>query len=256
MNRYDFSIPDLLTELEMPEDKNSGFSENPSFEGSYKFTGTKNFKENYEFFLKGFPCKTEFNTDFLENNLQVLKPVNTFFMSNESIYNLYDVAEYCNGNPDFWIQCMPIETEIQTVNIYFSSTFSWTIENHTIQKYGEIIYFSVKHLLDKNFNVNLYSYVSLNDRNKSNHLFITEIKNSNYNLDIDRLKYFLLCPSFFRRTIFKVIENRPDLRRKLGESFGSCNYEKPKLDGIIFPSIQKNEIDSLKILKDTLKDYL
>lgn len=251
-----FSVNELIDELQKPENKESGMFQQ-SIIGSKSFTGTKNFEENLSFFNKGFPCAIEFNTDYLEKNLQVSKPVNTFFMSNESIYNLYDIGEYCSGNPEFWVQCMPVETELKIIDIYFSSSFHCKIENKTIKTYGEIVYFTVKFLLDRGYKVNLYSYIRLLDSSRDiEYDFLVKIKDSEYELDMDRVKYFLLCPSFFRRTIFKVIENRSELHQKLSSSYGFINKEKPNYEGIVFPTIIENNFDYMKILIDAIKDFL
>lgn len=250
-----FSVNDIIDELNIPENKDSGMAQQ-SILGNKSFTGTENFQENLNYFYKGFPCNTNFNTDYLEKNLQASQPVNTFFMSNESIYNLYDIGEYCTGNPEFFVQCMPVETEIKIVNIYFSSSFHYKIENKTIKTYGEIIYFTVKFLLDRGYKINLYSYIRLLDSRDIEYDFIVKIKDSEHELDMDRIKYFLLCPSFLRRTIFKLIENRSELHKKLGSSYGSVNKEKPSFEGIVFPTIIENNFDYMKILIDAIKDFL
>lgn len=250
-----FSVNELIQELEKPENKDSGMAQQ-SILGSKSFTGTENFQENLNYFYQGFPCTTNFQTEYLEKNLQVLKPVNTFFMSNESIYNLYDIGEYCSGNPEFFVQCMPVETELKIVNIYFSSSFHCEIKTDTIKRYGEIVYFTVKFLLDRGFKVNLFSYIRLLDSYKNEHDFTVKIKDSEYDIDLDRVKYFLLCPSFLRRTIFKVIENRTELHKKLGSSYGLVNKEKPDFQGIVFPTITENNFDYMKILIDAIKEFL
>lgn len=255
MNTYNFSINELIDELKIHENKESGMVQQ-SIMGSKSFTGTESFQENLSFFNKGFPCTTEFQTEYLEKNLQISQSVNTFFMSNESIYNLYDIGEYCTGNPEFFVQCMPVETELKTIDVYFSSSFHYKIENQTIKTYGEIIYFTVKFLLDKGFKVNLFSYIRLLDSKNIEYDFLVKIKESEYELDLDRIKYFLLCPSFLRRTIFKVIENRSELHKKLGSSYGSVNKEKPNYDGIVFPTITENNFDYMGILLDAIKDFL
>lgn len=250
-----FSVNELINELQKPENKDSGMPQQ-SILASKSFTGTENFEENLSFFNKGFPCQTEFQTEYLENNLQVSKPVNTFFMSNESIYNLYDIGEYCSGNPEFFVQCMPVETELKIINIYFSSSFHYKIETDTIKTYGEIIFFTVKFLLDRGYKVNLYSYIRLLDSRDIEYDFLVKIKDSEYDIDLDRVKYFLLCPSFLRRTIFKVIENRSELHQKLGISYGLINDKKPDFSGIVFPTIIKNNFDYMKVLIEAIKDYL
>lgn len=255
MNTYNFSVNELIDELQKPENKDSGMIQQ-SILGSKSFTGTENFQENLSFFYQGFPCTTNFNTDYLEKNLQVSQPVNTFFMSNESIYNLYDIAEYCTGNSDFFIQCMPVETELKIVDIYFSSSFHCNIKTDTIKIYGEIIYFTIKFLLDRGYKINLYSYIRLLSQFDNQYDFIVKIKDSEYDLDLDRVKYFLLCPSFLRRTIFKVIENRSELHKKLGSSYGSVNKEKPNFQGIVFPTITDNNFDYMKILIEGIKEFL
>lgn len=252
---YNFSVNELIDELQKPENKDSGMAQQ-SIMGSKSFTGTENFEENLSFFNKGFPCTTEFQTEYLEKNLQVSKPVNTFFMSNESIYNLYDIGEYCTGNPEFFVQCMPIETELKIIDIYFSSSFHYAIETKTIKTYGEIIFFTIKFLLDRGYKINLYSYIRLLDSKDIEYDFLVKIKDSEYELDMDRVKYFLLCPSFLRRTIFKVIENRTELHKKLGSSYGSVNKEKPLFEGIVFPTITDNNFDYMKVLIDAIKDFL
>lgn len=255
--RLDFSVNDLLYELSLPENKDSGMTQCSQTANNEDFTGTKTYEENLSFFNNGFPCTTNFNTDYLEKNLQVSQPVNTFFMSNESIYNLYDIAEYCIGNPEFFVQCMPVETELKIVDIYFSSTFSWRIEKENIKRYGEIIYFTLEFLMDKGYKTNLYSYINLDDSNrKNNYLFVTKIKDSEYEIDLDRIKYFLLCPSYLRRTIFKVIENRTKIHKSFGDSYGKINFEKPNFHGIVFPTITDNNFDYMKILIDAIKDFL
>lgn len=250
-----FSINELIDELNIPENKDSGMVQQ-SIVASKSFTGTENFQENLSFFNKGFPCSTEFNTDYLEKNLQVAKPVNTFFMSNESIYNLYDIGEYCSGNPEFWVQCMPIETELKIIDVYFSSSFHCDIKTDTIKTYGEIVYFTIKFLLDRGYKINLYSYIRLLDSRNEKYDFTVKIKDSEYDLDMDRVKYFLLCPSFFRRTIFKVIENRTELHQKLSSNYGLINEKKPSFEGIVFPTIIENNFDYMKILIDAIKDFL
>lgn len=252
---YNFSVNELIDELNIPENKDSGMVQQ-SIVASKSFTGTENFQENLSFFNKGFPCTTNFQTEYLEKNLQVLKPVNTFFMSNESIYNLYDISEYCTGNPEFFIQCMPVETELKIIDIYFSSSFHCEIKTDTIKTYGEIIYFTVKFLLDKGYKINLYSYIRLLDSRNNECDFTVKIKDSEHEIDMDRVKYFLLCPSFLRRTIFKVIENRTELHKKLGSSYGSVNKEKPSFEGIVFPTITENNFDYMKVLIDAIKDFL
>ena len=104
--------------------------------------------------------------------------------------------------------------------------------------------------------MNLYSYIRLLDSKDMEYNFTVKIKESEYELDIDRIKYFLLCPSFLRRTIFKVIENRTELHKKLGSSYGLVNKEKPNYDGIVFPTITNNNFDFMKVLLDALKDFL
>lgn len=252
---YNFTINDIIDELNIPENKESGMAQQ-SILGSKSFTGTENFEENLSFFYQGFPCQTEFQTEYLEKNLNVSKPINTFFMSNESIYNLYDIGEYCTGNPEFFVQCMPVETELKIIDIYFSSSFNYTITTKTIKTYGEIIYFTIKFLLDKGYKINLYSYIRLLDSYDIEYDFIVKIKDSEYEIDLDRIKYFLLCPSFLRRTIFKVIENRSELHKKLSSSYGLVNKEKPSFEGIVFPTIIENNFDYMKILIDALKDFL
>lgn len=253
--RLDFSVNDLLYELSLPENKDSGMSQQ-SIVGSKSFTGTENFQENLSFFTNGFPCTTEFQTDYLEKNLQVSQPVNTFFMSNESIYNLYDISEYCTGNPEFFVQCMPIETELKIIDIYFSSSFHCKIKTDTIKTYGEIVYFTIKFLLDRGYKINLFSYIRLLSPYENEYDFIIKIKDSEYELDLDRIKYFLLCPSYLRRTIFKVIENRSELHKKLGSNYGSVNDKKPNFQGIVFPTIMDNNFDYMKILIDAIKEFL
>lgn len=252
---YNFSVNELILELEKPENKDSEMVQQ-SIVASKSFTGTESFEENLSFFNKGFPCSTNFDTDYLEKNLQVSKPVNTFFMSNESIYNLYDISEYCTGNPEFFVQCMPVETELKIIDIYFSSSFHCNIKTDTIKTYGEIIYFTIKFLLDKGYKINLYSYIRLLDSRDIEYDFLVKIKDSEYDIDLDRVKYFLLCPSFLRRTIFKVIENRTELHKKLGSSYGLVNEKKPNYEGIVFPTIIENNFDYMRVLLDALKDFL
>ena len=97
-----------------------------------------------------------------------------------------------------------IETRNKVVDLYFNATFNADVSTSTIKEKGERMIRLIKEHESKGVRVNLYLVASATDFKDHQATIVVKFKDAKHPLNVSRLYYPLMHPSYLRVFMFKV----------------------------------------------------
>lgn len=195
-----------------------GCEELESMTGSYYFCKTHSLEEAKDF------CKYGYHEDFerlVDLKLQLEKYIKASCVKNKQshFYVGYapDVKAYLEGNPlSMFHRENPKRNHI---DIYYNSGVSWDTSTSSIFNRGAITLCIVEMLEKMGFSVGFHVF-SMTEHKNQVHYSKFHLKKNGERLNIQKL-YFPLCsPSFFRRLVFRLCEETPDIMHHWTDGYG------------------------------------
>jgi hypothetical protein len=154
-----------------------------------------------------------------------------------------DVARFLSDEPECFISCDPQNREI--LKIYVGNCFASLVSAEQIRTFGANIAAAVQALESANYSVEVNTITQFDKDGSPRIDIVTTIKKSDAPLEIDRLAFFLVHPSAFRRMSFAIVETQSDLTA----GYYNVGNRPIKADNTIFISAQ----DYLNPLKELRK---
>lgn len=208
----------------MDENKIFNYSE----EGSQEFTGTADMSEANVMLTAGYPegvkeLKTVKAKPSRNGQMEIFRSFQGFTPS---------VGDVVAGNPLNMLNArQSVKTSCKVVDVILGAAFSCEWSTDDIMKEAKKAVQAVMTAENNGYRVNLYVYFGVcylgEKPNKDNTLdILLKIKGSNTKLDLIRVSYPVVHPSFLRRHIFAVMERSAQLCKGYG-------YVKPaKIDAV------------------------
>ena len=189
--------------------------------GSESFTGTPNFEAADEMITAGY-----------EDGLKALKAVTADKTPKRASYDVYksqigflpSVGDVVAGNPvNIYNVRKSVRATTKVVDIVVDSTYSCSTDKEEIERNAVEILTAVARLEKSGYRVGLhfiYGVQHMTSRGTVSDdystFFIVTLKKSNQKLDLYRISYPALHPSFFRRHCFAVFERLNKIDRGIG----------------------------------------
>lgn len=182
----------------------------------YNFTRTHSYKEAMELAKYGW---TEGTNNIKDYQIKVFKKLGTNARSLSPIYDVVgefpDIGQYLNGEPEHLIRFEEGENKHKKlIKILVNTCCSGGVDTDTILNRGIVITSLIDILENINYRVELtVGYVGwgYDDTKIISNTIIT--KNFEEVLNLERLSFILMHPSFFRRLGFRAIELDIDMKK-------------------------------------------
>lgn len=220
---YDFdSITEFLEYIETTPVNNNvwGNMYLESEMGSYDFCRTKSLDEAKE--LCKYGCHENFDKLLeLKNTLE--KYIKMSYKKRKQ-YNFYvgyapDVKAYLEGNPLSMLNKQ--YPKRQHIDIYYNAAYLANVSSAMIFNRGAITLSIVEILENMGFSVGLNVFTMSSERNQIHYVKLN-LKRSSERLNIQKMFFPLSHPSFFRRLIFKLREQTPDITSDWTDGYGEA----------------------------------
>lgn len=188
---------------------------------SYDFCKTHSLKEAMEF------CKYGYHEGFdklVELKLTLEKYIKMSSKNNRQ-YNFYvgyvpDVKAYLEGNP---LSMLNKQTpQRKHIDIYYNSAVLNYVSTSEIFNRGAITLCLVEILENMGFSVGLNIF-TMSECGDQIHYAKFNLKRSNERLNVQKLFFPLCHPSFFRRLIFRLREETPDITHRWTYGYGKTS---------------------------------
>lgn len=114
------------------------------------------------------------------------------------------VPNAINGLPLCMRTKKKVEVRNKVVDLYFNATFGKEVDFQTIKEKGERMIQIIKEHESKGVRVNLYVAASAYDFGKHQATIVVKYKDAKHPLNVSRLYYPLMHPSFLRVFLFRV----------------------------------------------------
>ena len=189
--------------------------------GSESFTGTPNFEAADEMITAGY-----------EDGLKALKAVTADKTPKRASYDVYksqigflpSVGDVVAGNPvNMYNVRKSVRATTKVVDIVVDSTYACSTDKEEIERNAVEILTAVARLEKSGYRVGLhfiYGVQHLTSRGTTSDeystFFIVTLKKANQKLDLYRISYPALHPSFFRRHCFAIFERLNKIDRGIG----------------------------------------
>ena len=224
---YDFdSITEFIDYLDKTPTNTKVWenSDLSSHDSDYSFCKTRTFKEAEEL------CKYGYHENFeklvklklsLEKYIKIVNQRNRQF--NDYVGYAPNVKAYLEGNPLSMFNKKPVERE--HIDIYFNSANIASVSSDQIFNRGAISLCIVEILEKLGFSVGLKVF-TMSSEGSQVHYVNLNLKKSGERLNIQKLFFPFCHPSFFRRLIFRIMEQTPDITSSWTYGYGrTCkNY--------------------------------
>jgi hypothetical protein len=210
MRAYIENTPPMLVNIM----KNYRHSE----EGSKVFTGTENMAEANAMLTAGYPegvkeLKTVKAKPSRNGQTEIFRSFQGFTPS---------VGDVVAGNPLNMINArQSVKTSCKVVDVVLGAAFSCEWKTEDIIKEAKKAMQAVMTAENNGYRVNLYvcfSSAYLGEKKDKNNTcdILVKIKGANQKLDVLRVSYPVIHPSFFRRHVFAVMERSVELNKGYG----------------------------------------
>lgn len=197
---------------------NEAFSINESEgEGSFytKFTGTESLAAADELLLKGYDVGVAALQNAIKNVKRNYKVVTT--IKNDVCGFIPNIGAYLTGNPRNMMNITTkVSTQTKVINLVVCVTVHGGVSSDTIIGINGKILQNIIELERSGYNVNLYVVDTTIYKKYDSTCTMIKIKSSNERLNLLKVSYPLVHPSFLRRHIFAVQERLSDIDGKYG----------------------------------------
>lgn len=198
---------------------NEAFSINDSEgEGSSytKFTSTESLAAADELLLKGYDAGVAALQNAIKNVQRNYKVVTTF--KNDVFGVIPNVGAYLTGDPRNMmnITTRRVKAQSKVLNLVVCVTVHGGVSSDTIIEINGKILQNVIELERSGYNVNLYVVDTTTYKKHESTIIMVKLKSSNERLNLLKVSYPLVHPSFLRRHIFAVQERLSDIEGTYG----------------------------------------
>lgn len=220
-------------------------------DGNYKFYQTNSYAEALNLLETGYKEVAKELTERLKNNSR-----NGF--KNRPVYSVQGyqccVPRYLQGLPDSMISSKRIAEKTKVINVYKAINYSYTVKPQMIIDESVKALRIVQMLENAGVKVNLYivcqayqAYEEI-ERIREEITMLLKIKNANERLNLSKISFPLVHPSFLRRIFFRFEEVYEDL--ELNSFQGNYGFPFNNFQ------IKKNEMYINKTMSCTEQDIL
>lgn len=197
-----------------------------------KFTGTENFAAADELLLKGYDAGVAALQNAIKNVKRNYKVVTTF--KNDVFGVIPNIGAYLTGEPRNMmnITTRRVNSKSKVLNLVICVTVSGGVSSDTIVEVNGKILQNVIELERSGYNVNLYVVDLTKYKNHESTIIMVKLKSSNERLNLLKVSYPLVHPSFLRRHIFAVQERLSDIEGTYGRYIDMSSADLEKYTGL------------------------
>ena len=203
--------------------------------GSERFTGTPNFEAADEMITAGYA-----------DGLKALKAVTADKTPKRASYDVYksqtgflpSVGDVVAGNPvNMYNVRKSVRATTKVVDIVIDSMYSCAFEKEEIERNAVEILTAVARLEKSGYRVGLHFIYGVQHRtsrgtasDEHSTFFIVTLKKANQKLDLYRIAYPALHPSFFRRHCFAAFERLNTIDNRIGRIVHDIETRIPEIN--------------------------
>lgn len=215
-NNYNVSEYDSINEYvddihKLPYSKIFINGKKSSVEGMEFFTGTKSYEEAIELLKFGW-------SDGAKKLNTSLKIANKDVQSKEVKRAVYDVVgfqasvpRYLQGIPTSMVNTIPTKRKSKTVTIYKSIAYAALVDKDDILKDSVKFLQIIQEIEKQGIKANVY-VIHHGYAEKEHLVNLVKVKSASERLNISKLAFPLMHPSFLRRIVFRSIETESRLK--------------------------------------------
>lgn len=197
-----------------------------------KFTGTENLAAADELLLKGYDAGVAALQNYIKNVKRNYKTVTT--LKNDVCGFIPNIGAYLTGDPRNMmnITTRRVNAHSKVLNLIVCVTVSGGVSSDTIIDINGKILQNVIELERSGYNVNLYVVDLTTYKKHESTCIMVKIKSSNERLNLLKVSYPLVHPSFLRRHIFAVQERLSDIEGTYGRYMDMSSADLEKYTGL------------------------
>lgn len=216
MEEYN-SISEFIQKINS-RSQNPKMTSKQSKTGSFSFTGTNDYNEAENLLLHGWVEESEKLNEMLK--LKTLKE--------KSVKNTYDVAgfqcsvpRYLQGIPTNMINQKVVTKKQKVITITKNISYSACVKKETIEQESIKVLQLVNNLEKQGYRVILN--VTFITKSKNENIILcnkVRIKNASERLNLSKISFPMVHPSYLRRILFKWMETFECTTKQFNESYG------------------------------------
>lgn len=240
----------------LKKDVTVNFKHVMSSEGrDYKFTQTHSYKEAENLLKNGWTQMTE----KLKTQLKAqTKMAPTMTSKNALSVQGYQpvVPNYLMGLPNSMVTKKVVPVKQKVVTLSKCVAYSWKVSTDTIVKESVKALRLIQKLEASGYRINLNVLLFVRARNGQGFCIKVRIKNSGEKLNISKLSFPLVHPSFLRRLYFRFVEVHPTIPECMNVGYGTplspteiSSIMNDSTD-ILLPQFIKKDIECIHSLDD------
>lgn len=197
-----------------------------------KFTGTENLAAADELLLKGYDAGVKSLQNATKKVLRNYNVVTT--IKNDVCGFIPNVGAYLTGDPRNMINITTrrVKAQSKVLNLVVCVTVHGGVSSDTIIDINGKILQNVIELERSGYNVNLYVVDTTTYKKHDSTCIMVKIKSSNERLNLLKVSYPLVHPSFLRRHIFAVQERLSDIEGTYGRYMDMSSAELEEYTGL------------------------
>lgn len=197
-----------------------------------KFTGTESLAAADELLLKGYYAGVAALQNAIKKVKRNYKVVTT--IKNDVCGFIPNVGAYLTGEPRNMmnITTRRVNSKSKVLNLVICVTVSGGVSSDTIIEINGKILQNVIELERSGYNVNIYVVDLTKYKNHESTIIMVKLKSSNERLNLLKVSYPLVHPSFLRRHIFAVQERLSDIEGTYGRYIDMSSADLEKYTGL------------------------
>lgn len=193
-----------------------------STKGDRSFTGTKNFEESED--LRKYGDK-----ESKDKIMKVKETTDKVFEKyvGQKVKQFNDVVGFqpivpnaILGLPLSMVNQKRLPRKVKTIDIFYNASIPWHVAKEDIELKGAYVLSAIDALERSGYRVNLYvGSVSINLGSPCG--YFINVKKAEQPLNLLKVSYYLVHPSFLRRTSFRIKENEENLKDCTHNGYGT-----------------------------------
>lgn len=197
-----------------------------------KFTGTASLDAADELLLKGYDAGVDALQNATKKVSRNYKVVTT--IKNDVCGFMPNVGAYLTGEPRNMmnITTRRVKAQSKVINLIICITVLGGVAPKTIHEVNGMILRNIIELERGGYNINLYVADLTKYKSKESTIIMVKLKSSNERLNLLKVSYPLVHPSFLRRHIFAVQERLSDIEGTYGRYMDMSSADLEKYTGL------------------------
>ena len=197
-----------------------------------KFTGTASFAAADELLLKGYEAGVYALQNAIKKVKRNYKVVTT--IKNDVCGFMPNVGAYLTGNPRNMINITTrrVDSKSKVLNLVICVTVNGGVSSDTIIEVNGKLLQNVIELERSGYNVNIYVVDLTTYKKHESTIIMVKLKSSNERLNLLKVSYPLVHPSFLRRHIFAAQERLSDIEGTYGRYMDMSSADLEKYTGL------------------------